>query len=210
VAFANELGAEPVTPGTARYSNTNYALVGLIVEAATGTSLGAQMQQRIFGPLELGATSYPSTPELESPFAHGYMELGAPPAADVTGLSPTMAGPGGAVVSTAADVATFYRALFGGELLSPGLLGTMMETLPGEHGALGYGLQTRVESCGTFYGHGGNFPGYLMFAWSSPSGDRQAVVGMNMDPRSLPTADAEITTLVSDALCGPGPSAEAG
>jgi hypothetical protein len=31
---------------------------------------------------------------------------------------------------------------------------------------------------------------------------------MNMDPRSLPTADAEITTLVSDALCGPGANAE--
>ena len=120
------------------------------------------------------------------------MVLGQPPAADVTGLSPTMAGAGGAVVSTAADVASFYRGLFNGELLQPDQLAQMMQTLPGDDQTMGYGIKAIKEPCGTFWGHGGNFPGYLMFAWSSASGDRQAVVGMNMDPRSLDTAETEI------------------
>ena len=64
VAYANELGAVPIPAGTASYSNTNYALAGMIVEAATGSTLASQLQQRIFDPLDLTSSSYPSTPEI--------------------------------------------------------------------------------------------------------------------------------------------------
>jgi D-alanyl-D-alanine carboxypeptidase len=210
VGYANELGPRPVPPGTAAYSNTGYALTGLIIEQATGTSLATQLQQRIFDPLDLDATAYPTTPEMPEPHAHGYLVLGQPPAADVTDLSPTMAGPGGAIVATAADVARFYRALFGGELVDQDQLALMATALPGggDGKHLGYGLQSTDLACGTVWGHTGNFPGYFVHAWSTLDGEHQAVVAMNIDPSSLGAAAEEITALVSDALCGPASDAD--
>ena len=97
------------------YSNTNYVLLGLVVEAATGNSIGAELRNRIFRPLHLDGTSYPTTkPGLPSPYAHGYIVVGKPPATDVTGLSPSLSPASGAIVSTAEDVADFYRALLSG------------------------------------------------------------------------------------------------
>jgi D-alanyl-D-alanine carboxypeptidase len=206
VSFANELGAEPLAPGTARYSNTNYALAGLIIEAATGSSLAAQMEQRIFQPLGLDDTSYPTAPDLPAPTAHGYMVLDGPPAADVTGLSPTMAGPGGAIVSTAGDVARFYRSLFSGDLLEPEQLDLMMQFMPRDDDGndMGYGLKAFDRPCGRFVGHGGNFPGYLMVAWSSEDGSRQGVIGINSDPRTSGDISSAIDALLTHTLCGPG------
>jgi D-alanyl-D-alanine carboxypeptidase len=205
VAFANELGAEPVAPGTARYSNTNYTLAGLVVEAATGNPLAIEMERRIFEPLGLDDTSYPMTPDTPSPTAHGYMVMDGPGATDVTGLSPTMAGPAGAIVSTAGDVASFYRALFSGELLEPHELELMKQLLPADDGQmLGYGVKAEQRPCGTFWGHGGNFPGYLMLAWSSDDGARQGVVAINSDPRTSGDVEASIKALLTHALCGPG------
>jgi D-alanyl-D-alanine carboxypeptidase len=40
------------------YANTNYVLLGLAVEAATGNSIGAELRNRIFRPLNLDGTSY--------------------------------------------------------------------------------------------------------------------------------------------------------
>jgi CubicO group peptidase (beta-lactamase class C family) len=54
------------------YSNTGYILLGLIVEAAGGNPLGAELQQRIFAPLRLRATSFDTKPRIAGRHAHGY------------------------------------------------------------------------------------------------------------------------------------------
>jgi D-alanyl-D-alanine carboxypeptidase len=61
-------------PGTARsYSNTGYLLLGLAVEAASGSTLGQELHRRIFGPLGLQGTSFPETsPGIPSPRSRGY------------------------------------------------------------------------------------------------------------------------------------------
>ena len=85
------------SPGTrSSYSNTNYVVAQLIVEALTGKKIGAELKSRIFQPLHLRDTSYPTKPGLPSPYAHGYMLLGKPPATDVTLLSPSLAPGSGA------------------------------------------------------------------------------------------------------------------
>ena len=60
------------------YSNTNYVLLGLVVEAATRRSIGAELARRIFRPLQLDNSSYPTKPGLPHPYAHGYMVVGKP------------------------------------------------------------------------------------------------------------------------------------
>ena len=99
---------------TSSYSNTNYVLLGMIVEAVTGPRSARSWKTASSSRSHLDETSYATEPGLPEPYAHGYMVLGAPPAIDVTGLSPTLSPASGAIVSTADDVADFYRALLSG------------------------------------------------------------------------------------------------
>src|SRR4029077_6835505 len=107
----------PFPPGAQySYSNTDYLLVGLSGEAATGRSRVAELAKRIFIPLNLKATSFQTRPGLVAPYAHGYYVFDKPPATDISGLSP-YPWAAGAIVANAAEIATFYRALLRGKLL---------------------------------------------------------------------------------------------
>jgi D-alanyl-D-alanine carboxypeptidase len=183
-------------------------LAGLIIEAVTGKPLASELRRCIFTPLHLRATSFPLTPWIPNPYAHGYYLLGRPPATDVSGLSP-FPWAAGAVVSTAGDVATFYRALLSGHLLRPNLLRAMETTVAEGHGQSdvpgarsGLGLQAFPTPCGLAYGHNGTFPGYLVYAYTSKDGRRQAVLIVNESAESLPKPFAPLYLhLLTRAFC---------
>jgi len=183
------------------YSNTGYILLGLIVEAAAGDSLASELQQRIFAPLGLRGTTFDSSPRISGRHAHGYLAIGKGPARDVSVFSPSFAWAAGAIVSTADDVARFYRALLHGQLLRPDLLAAMKMTVaqgpPGESYGLGLwktssmGLSpTNTVACGSVWGHDGDFPGYLTDAFSSEDGTHQMVVLVNTDSLRRPAQRA--------------------
>jgi D-alanyl-D-alanine carboxypeptidase len=175
-------------PGTGySYSNTNYVLAQLILEKVTGKTIGAELKRRIFRPLHLGDTTYPTKPGLPSPYAHGYKLLGKPPAVDVTGLSPSLAPGSGAIISTALDVADFYRALLSGKLLKPEQMTAMKTVVSLRTGKVvasgagdGLGIARPPFSC-VGWTHAGELPGYEVFAISSADGRRQTVLMMNQD-----------------------------
>jgi D-alanyl-D-alanine carboxypeptidase len=172
------------------YSNTNYILAGLIVEAATGETLARVLDQRLFGPVRLHNTAFPTSPRMAVPDAHGYYVFDKPPATDITGLSP-YPWAAGAVVANAADVASFYRALLSGRLLNAGSLRALKTTVAEEKGAdldarYGLGIERLVTPCGIAWGHSGNTPGYDVWALSSTNGDKQVVLSINLEPKSMP------------------------
>lgn len=184
-------------PGTRfRYSNTNYLLLDLIVERITDRDLRSNLERRIFAPLKLRDTSYPlAKTAIDGAHVHGYADVSpllpnAPDATryDVTAFSPSEAGASGALVTTAADIARFYRDLLQGRLLPPGLLRHMLsDTVPTTGSAapaVGYGLGVYVYAtdCGLAYGHGGSAPGYLTFALNSRDGRNQLVAHTNWNP----------------------------
>jgi D-alanyl-D-alanine carboxypeptidase len=162
------------------YSNTNYFVVGLIVEAATGHKLESELRRRIYTPLRLRATSLDTVPRIVGPHAHGYFLR---PLEDVTVGSPSYVWAAGALVSTADDIARFFRALLGGRLLRPNLLRAMETTLsmgPGAPGwRYGLGLQKLPSPCGPQWGHTGGSPGYSVDARNSKDGRRQVIVLVN-------------------------------
>jgi D-alanyl-D-alanine carboxypeptidase len=168
------------------YSNTNYYLLGMIVKAATGDSIGSELRRRIFEPLRLRHTTFPTSPRIAGPHAHGYFLLNKPPLVDVTIFSPSLFSAAGAIVSTADDVARFYRALLSGRLLKPGLLKSMetIDRVTIDASGSGYGLGLSREGhlpCGDAWGHDGDVPGYLTIAFNSKDGSRQIVVVINSD-----------------------------
>jgi D-alanyl-D-alanine carboxypeptidase len=192
------------------YSNTDYVLLGLIIEKAAKRSLGAEMRRRIFGPLHLTETFFPTKPGLKEPYARGYMVLGKPPAIDVTGLSPSLSLASGAIVATARDTADFYRGLLSGRLLKPDVLKAMKTTIsggphvdiPGQR--YGYGIETFPTQCGIAWGHNGVIPGYWTFIYSSSDGQRQALLTVNHDALSLPNVKAIsglYHKLIANAYC---------
>jgi D-alanyl-D-alanine carboxypeptidase len=173
---------KPTTvPGAAfLYSATDYVLAGLIVQAATGDSLPAELAQRIFKPLGLKQTTFDVSGRIAGAHSSGYYVLPNGQLQDVTALSPSWYWAAGNIVSTANDVTRFYRALFGGRLLSPQLLREMMTTAADQRGHLwGLGIDTSRLSCGTYWGHDGATPGYDTVAYSSKDGLHQAVVYVN-------------------------------
>jgi D-alanyl-D-alanine carboxypeptidase len=191
---------EPLYPPgettTSTYSNTNYTILGLIIEAATGKSLESRLRRRIFEPLDLDATTNPDRETtIEGRHAHGYFLLGPPPLVDVTEFSPSITGAGGAIVSTVSDVARFYRALLQGRLLRPGLLRAMKTmSLPADSdipSRYGLGLAKYPTPCSNAWGHSGSFPGYWNYTFSSRDGKRQVVLMVNVDPTALPAATVQ-------------------
>jgi D-alanyl-D-alanine carboxypeptidase len=168
------------------YSNSNYYLLGMIVKAATGNSIGLELRRRIFEPLGLRHTTFATSPRIAGPHAHGYLLLNKPPLRDVTVFSPSLFSAAGAIVSTADDVARFYRALLSGRLLGPELLKSMetIDRVTIDASGSGYGLGLSREGhlpCGDAWGHDGDVPGYLTMAFNSKDATRQIVVVVNSD-----------------------------
>jgi D-alanyl-D-alanine carboxypeptidase len=178
-------------PGTSwAYSNTNYIVLGLVVEAVTKRSLGQELEQRIFGPLGLAATSLPSRPPMPAPFAHGYVARGNElvPGTfrgkrfDATNtLDPSWIWAAGGIVSNGVDLTRFYAALLAGRILAPGLFAEMSTTFGDSGYGLGLGLERERLPCGTVWGHFGAVPGYLTALLGREGGGWVGVVMVNWD-----------------------------
>jgi D-alanyl-D-alanine carboxypeptidase len=195
----------PFTPGAGfSYSNTNYLLLREIVERATGDSFASQLQRRILGPLRLRATTIDDGAGLPATAAHGYVAVHVPGLRQVRGLTDTasLSGSGwwgGAdMVSTARDLARFFRALLGGRLVRPDLFGAMTDTRSGPHYGLGL-ERRRIAPCPTLYGHTGLAFGNHILLLAARDG-RMLLEMMNTDdpglaPKTTRAFDATLSTL---------------
>jgi D-alanyl-D-alanine carboxypeptidase len=182
------------------YSNTNYILLGLVVEAVDHKPLAQSLQDRISTPLNLTATSFPSAIELAPDFVHGYISLNGSPLIDLAPLlSPTIGWAAGGIVSNARDVTTFYRGLLTGKLLPAAQL-KEMQTPSAAAGAYGLGLGIVFTSCGRAYGHLGDFAGaWRTEAIATANGKRQAVLTVNVDEAHVDWLS--IANFAERALC---------
>jgi D-alanyl-D-alanine carboxypeptidase len=172
-------------PGTSwAYSNTNYLLAGLIIERVTGHRLGDELARRIFAPLHLRHTTFPvHETGFSGSHASGYA-LVEDDVRDVTVLDPSGTWAAGNMVSTAPDIARFWRALLGGELLQPAQLKAMKTTVDAfGDSPVRYGLGI-IESPGpcTLWGNGGSIAGFANSFQSSEDGKRQVGVIVNIEP----------------------------
>ena len=188
------------------YASTNYVLLGMIVERATGTSLERELRTRIFVPLGLRDTSFSQRgAPLQGRYVHGYApsehdgivgSLGT--ARDRSTVSASWAWAAGAVISTASDLSRFLGAVLHGPLLPPRLR-ALMRPAPGAR--YGLGLAAFRTPCGTAIGHTGALLGTVSAAWSSPDGRRRVVAMTNSFPLS-PSAGHAFRRLLDSSFCG--------
>ncbi|MGW7043063.1 serine hydrolase domain-containing protein [Streptomyces avermitilis] len=173
----------PADRGRFAYSNTNYVLLGMVVQQVTGHSYAVEAERRIVTPLRLTGTSFPGArTALPDPHGRAYAADGT----DVTELDPRVAGAAGELVTTLADLDRFYAALLGGELLPAHGLREMLDTRTA-HGSYGMGLYPVKLPCGTtVWGHNGRISGSYVRTAATVDGRRVLTFRVNTDGVSEP------------------------
>ncbi|MEU0935350.1 serine hydrolase domain-containing protein [Embleya sp. NPDC005971] len=202
--------AHPATavPGsTYQYSNTNFVVVGALIEKVTGRSVRQEYERRIIRPLHLRDTMYVH-PETTIPgkSIHGYLtpdEAGAP-LVDSTEQTVSWAQSAGAMISSPADLDRFVSALLGGRLLRADLLDRMLEMTPSDSSGVrfyGLGLRRRDLSCGiSVYGHTGTMQGYYTYAFTTRDGRRSVTSMANASNNG--TVNTVLGDTLESAFCG--------
>lgn len=187
------------------YCNTNYVLLGLVIEKLERAPLAKIFQDRLFGPLGMKNTLLPASTSnaIPDPYAHGYLYGGssyalvdAPYPADLqakakagtlkpnddTGQNPSYAFAAGNVISTAHELAIWMRALVGGKVFEANYQRQWLDSLepedPSQPGGqkYGYGITQIAFGPNSIYFHGGEMPGYNSFMGYDPVNDVTLVI----------------------------------
>jgi len=180
------------------YSDSDNIVVGLMVEAVTGGSYTTALDQSVSVPLHLAKTTLPDNVQLPDPYVRGYdVEVGKPTDDVSMVLNPALAWASGGMLSTPNELNTFMRGYVRGELFSKATQTMQLQFVPGSSGppgpgtnSAGLGIFRYQTSCGTVFGHTGNFPGYTLFAASSRDGTRSVVVAINKQVNNTPVTSA--------------------
>jgi D-alanyl-D-alanine carboxypeptidase len=179
-------------PGTGwSYSNTNYAMLGMIIEKATGKTYYEEFRRRFFTPLNLKSLSLPPFDPKPSKIAHPWIDLNGDGFTDDFHNTfskwrsfHTSAGPIGGYFANAADMSVWMKAFMSGKLHTPATMTEAKKTVNTTFGngtRCGLGLNERKLQGLTAIGHGGD----IIYSAGS---------------YYFPAKDISITVLNNDAL----------
>lgn len=163
-------------PGTSwYYSNTNYTLLGMVIETVTDMPLAAAYRTNIYEPLGMKSTFLDCYEDTLVDVANGYTGFGDT-LSDLTNLHESLGWAAGGLVSTAPDLVTFARGLFSGELFDdPSSLEIMTTATPGLPSGLGIFIQP------DYLGHSGFIAGFRSVLNYAPEFDTVVVILYNND-----------------------------
>lgn len=196
------------TPGTQwSYSNTNYVLLGLLIERVTGFPYVIELRQRLLNPIGLSDTFLEGAEDIPGGLVHGTLRSGYAYLDFSESLHPSVVWSAGGMVSNAADLLAFSEALFGGKLLGDDMLAEMTTpvALPdGSDGIYGFGLVTVQTDWGPYYWHNGKVNGYTSYFGYFPERDTTVTALVNTsNSEAWAIADGALRLLFQD------PTAEA-
>ena len=183
-------------PGTQwAYTNTNYVVLGMLVERVSQRPVGEQIDERIVKKLGLSHTYFPAPGDRSIKGTHpqGYHLSAGGKLEDITEMDPAWGWAAGAMVSTPSELNTFFQAVFDGRLLTQASIDEMKNGAVDASSHLGpgtvYGLGligTSLSCGGTSWGHGGTIHGYQTDNAVGPDGTA-AIFAVT----ALPTAIAD-------------------
>jgi CubicO group peptidase (beta-lactamase class C family) len=191
-------------PGTRwRYSNTNYFLLGMVVEKASGRTYAAFMADEFFTPLGLVHTRYGDTRELIPRRAQGYeFDPAARKIVNAAPISMDWPGGAGALVSSAGDLVRWQIALTGGRAVSGAsfaqMIGSPADTGDGVN-RYGFGLLVNQAGGQRRMWHNGGINGFnSLLMWLPNEGLGVAVISNQMTMPSDMIAGRIVAALTSD------------
>ena len=153
------------------YSDTNYIVLGMIIEKVTGKKFYDEATRRLLKPLRLSDTIPQDGPRLKG-VVQGYAgpnnPFGGTDAMIVNGkfvVNPQFEWTGGGYASTTQDLARWVKMIYEGKAFSADLLPQVVDGVAapmlGRETKYGLGAIIRKTQVGTSYGHSGFFPGYM-------------------------------------------------
>ena len=163
-------------PGASwHYSNTNYTLLGMVIETATEMPLAEAYRTNIYESLGMESTFLDCYEDALVDVVNSYTGFGDT-LSDVTDLHESLGWAAGGLVSTAPDLITFARGLFSGELFDdPASLETMTTAAPGLPSGLGIFIQP------DYLGHSGFIAGFRAVLNYAPEFNTVVVILYNND-----------------------------
>lgn len=152
------------------YADTNYILVGMIIEKITGNTYYRELKKRILIPYNLAST----TPSVGREFAGlisgytGNVPFRFPEEVLKEGkyiVNPQFEWTGGGLITDSYELALWAKLLYSKKVLQPETYKELIQAYSTEDGKRsdhGYGLGVQIWDTenGFVYGHGGIFPGY--------------------------------------------------
>ncbi len=182
------------------YVNSNYFLLGMIVEIVNGRPARDVVQTDILDPLGLTETSWPTTAKMPEPYANGHAWatgiFGGGAWQDATETGPGYASAAGVMISTAPDLLLWAKELRDGTLLSPELHKIRTQyywPVPwGNDDQLNfYGYGHGMFELGQWRGHGGSWRGYECSVYYLPNGTLFAMV----ENAQTPVVEVEVSMM---------------
>jgi D-alanyl-D-alanine carboxypeptidase len=174
--FLSWVGRPYCAPGACyQYSNTNYVVLGKVVEAVTGQPVAALVRSTFLVPLGLEHTYMQTEEQAKGAVAHGYMPPAAGPTDNSAGsmipftAEATAFGFAGAYVSTPTDLAVWANALYSGRVLDQATLASMVDISPtvalkpSNPYPYGLGFEETTVAGKVAWGHRGHLDGF----WSA-------------------------------------------
>lgn len=183
LAYIRSAGSSFEPGSQYEYTNSNYILMGYVLNAITGRTPRDIILNDIVTPLGLKETTWPTDAAIPPPFSHGYWNnplrsipiIGMFFSDDITNLNPELFGASGALTSTVGDMIKWGVELRDGSLLSDESHELLLKTFPYQYTSsdpksvnypptYGYGLG--FLQVGSWFGHDGSVPGFdscLMF-----------------------------------------------
>jgi D-alanyl-D-alanine carboxypeptidase len=194
-------------PGTKySYSNSNYAVLGGILEKITHRSIEQLFRTRIGNPLGLAGSTFAYHPEQSDLFAHPYLRASGGPQdqfAPGIGVPSDFWGPvwtDGGLASTSEDLTRFGDGLFGGKLLKPTTLKTM--THVNRFGAA-LGLFPMKYAGHRWLGHDGRYGGYETEIWNDAARRVTIAVSTDLNQSSFVTWQRLVAAYDENETSGP-------
>jgi D-alanyl-D-alanine carboxypeptidase len=180
------LGTPKFPPGRDyQYSDTNYIVLGGILERITHRSIERDFQQLIGRPLGITSATFVPTPAAKALMAHPYLlqSDGSLTSQWIPGFGVSTAvwGPvftDGGLASSSLDLARFANALLGGRLVSETAVRQMTHIGRGDYG---FGIRDRSFDGHFWLGHRGYFAGFEAEDWSDSSRQLTIAVATNLE-----------------------------
>ena len=157
-------------PGTKyNYSNTNWFLLGLIIEKVTGDTIENEIHKRILAPMSLTQTSFPTTDwGMPAPYAHGYsLDAKGSWIDESKALAPSVSWAAGVMISDMADMKRWVKAYVTGTTNSAASQKARLACLSTGEGNLAFGLG--IGCSAGWYGYTGGITGYNTAAYYMPA-----------------------------------------
>ncbi len=147
------------------YSNSNYYLLGLLIEKYSQKSLPEYLKDKIFDPIGLTNTYFPTTDKLGGKYADGYFDFNENGLFEsnevVTDQNPSAIWAAGMIVSDIHDLSLWIDELFTGTLITPQLQKIRLDMNMQLHGAPEFvKMGLAVASIDGAEGHTGAIPGF--------------------------------------------------